>query len=64
MANTGAESRMFAAMDWMFKHMADAVCSGTEGSPSFTEAAAVHRVVEAVERTNAERRWIRMDEMD
>ena len=64
MANTSAEPRPFAAMDWMFKHMVDAVRDGTEGSPSFTEAAAVHRVVEAVERANAERRWVRMDEMD
>jgi predicted dehydrogenase len=63
MSNTTAEPRMFAAMDWMFKNMVDAIRNGTEGSPSFTEAAAVHRVVEAVERANLERRWIRMDEM-
>ncbi|QTH22612.1 Gfo/Idh/MocA family oxidoreductase [Rhizorhabdus wittichii] len=62
---TGGETgpRPFVAMDWMFANMAAAIRSGGEGSPSFTEAAAVHRVVEAVERADAERRWIRMDEM-
>lgn len=63
MANTSAEPRPFAAMDWMFKHMVDAIHSGTEGSPSFTEAAAVHRVVEAVERADIERRWVRVADM-
>ncbi|GGC03521.1 1-carboxy-3-chloro-3,4-dihydroxycyclo hexa-1,5-diene dehydrogenase [Novosphingobium endophyticum] len=52
--------RPFVAMDWMFSHMADAIRNGREGSPSFTEAAAVHRVVEAVELANAERRWVRI----
>ena len=55
--------RNFVAMDWMFSNMVSAIRAGTEGSPSFTEAAAVHRVVEAVEVASAERRWIRMSEM-
>ncbi|WP_313807639.1 Gfo/Idh/MocA family oxidoreductase [Sphingobium sp.] len=63
MANTSPEPRPFAAMDWMFNHMVEAIRNGHEGSPSFTEAAAVHRVVEAVERANVERRWVRMTEM-
>lgn len=61
---TGAtEPRDFVAMDWMFANMVEAIRQRREGSPSFTEAAAVHRVVEAVERANEERRWIRMSEM-
>ncbi|HZV09792.1 MAG TPA: Gfo/Idh/MocA family oxidoreductase, partial [Novosphingobium sp.] len=55
--------RDFVAMDWMFSRMADAIRHGTPASPSFAEAAAVQRVVEAVERADAERRWIRMAEM-
>lgn len=55
--------RPFAAMDWMFSDMAQAIRQGGDGNPSFAEAADVHGVVEAVERANAERRWIRMDEM-
>jgi predicted dehydrogenase len=55
--------RPFVAMDWMFAHMVQAIRTGGEGSPSFAEAAAVHRVVEAVEQANAEWRWLRMDEM-
>jgi predicted dehydrogenase len=62
--NTGdTQPRDFVAMDWMFSNMVAAIREGREGSPSFTEAAAVHRVVEAVERASAERRWLRMDEM-
>ena len=57
------EPRNFVAMDWMFATMAAAIRNGTEGSPSFAEAAAVHRVVEAVELADAERRWIRVTEM-
>ena len=57
------EPRPFVAMDWMFSAMAQAIRDGTEGSPSFTEAAAVHRVVEAVELADRERRWVRMAEM-
>jgi predicted dehydrogenase len=53
----------FVAMDWMFGDMVRAIREGREGSPSFTEAAAVHRVVEAVEWASRERRWVRMDEM-
>ncbi|ATE66497.1 Gfo/Idh/MocA family protein [Rhizorhabdus dicambivorans] len=60
-AETGP--RPFVAMDWMFANMVQAIRSGGEGSPSFTEAAAVHRVVEAVEQASAERRWLRMDEL-
>lgn len=63
MIGSTPEPRPFAAMDWMFSNMVNAIRNGTEGSPSFSEAAAVHRVVEAVERANLERRWIRMDEM-
>ena len=62
--NTGETGpRNFAAMDWMFSNMASAIRNGTQGSPSFTEAAAVQRVVEAVEIADAERRWVRMDEL-
>ncbi|MGF7150138.1 putative dehydrogenase [Sphingomonas zeicaulis] len=59
----GGESgpRDFVAMDWMFSNMVQAIRDGSEGSPSFTEAAAVHRVVEAVERASQERCWFRMD---
>lgn len=60
-AETGP--RPFVAMDWMFSNMVEAIRTGTDGSPSFTEAAAVHRVVEAVEQASNERRWLRMDEM-
>lgn len=63
MADSSPEPRPFAAMDWMFSHMVDAIRTGAEGSPSFTDAAAVHRVVEAVERANIERRWVRMADM-
>lgn len=52
--------RDFVAMDWMFSSMIDAIRKGLEGSPSFSEAAAVHQVVEAVEHANAERRWVRV----
>jgi predicted dehydrogenase len=55
--------RPLVAMDWMFSNMVAAIRAGREGAPSFTEAAATHRVVEAIERASAERRWIRMDEM-
>jgi len=55
--------RNFVAMDWMFASMVDAIRQGREGSPSFAEAAAVHRVVEAVERAAAERRTVTMAEM-
>ena len=62
--NTGDDQpRNFVAMDWMFSDMVKAIREGREGSPSFTEAAAVHRVVEAVERANQERRWVAMAEM-
>ena len=54
--------RPFAAMDWMFAEMARAIRDGREGSPSFSEAAAVHRVVEAVETASANRRWIRIND--
>lgn len=54
--------RPYVAMDWMFAKMAEAVRSGSEGSPSFAEAAAVHRVVEAVEQASAERCWVRTTE--
>lgn len=54
--------RPYVAMDWMFAKMAEAVRSGSEGSPSFAEAASVHRVVEAVEQASAERSWVRIAE--
>lgn len=54
--------RPYVAMDWMFAKMTAAVRSGSEGSPSFAEASAVHRIVEAVEQASAERRWIRISE--
>jgi predicted dehydrogenase len=54
--------RPYVAMDWMFAKMAEAVRSGSEGSPSFAEAAAVYRVVEAVEQASAERCWVRTTE--
>lgn len=62
-AGSSTEERCFAAMDWIFSNMVESIRSGKEGSPSFTEAAAVHRVVEAVQRASAERRWIGMAEM-
>jgi predicted dehydrogenase len=56
--------RPYVAMDWMFADMVSAIRGGREGSPSFAEAAAVHRVVEAVELANAERRWVHITEME
>lgn len=55
--------RPYVAMDWMFADMIEAIRTGREGSPSFGEAAAVHRVVEAVEQASAERRWLRVRDM-
>jgi len=55
--------RPFVAMDWMFANMVRAIRTGSQGSPSFSEAAAAHRVVEGVEQANAGRRWLRMDEV-
>lgn len=55
--------RPYVAMDWMFAEMVDAIRTGREGSPSFTEAAEVHRVVEAVELANAGRSWVRVAEL-
>ena len=52
------EPKPFVAMDWMFTDMVRAIREGRQGSPSFTEAAAVHRVVEAVARSDAERRTL------
>ena len=62
-ATATGEPQPFVAMDWMFSDMAQAIRAGREGSPSFTEAAEVHKVVEAVEIANAERRWIRVDSL-
>jgi predicted dehydrogenase len=53
----------FVAMDWLFADMAKAIREGREGSPSFSEALEVHKVVEAVEIANQERRWVRISEM-
>lgn len=58
------EPRPFVAMDWMFSQFVVAIRNGGKASPSFEEAAAVHRVVEAVERASEERRWVRMNEMN
>ena len=55
--------RNFVAMDWMFASMVEAIRTGREGSPSFAEAAAVHRVVEAVELADREQRTISMAEI-
>lgn len=60
---TDSNPRLFVAMDWMFSRMVDAIRAGGEGSPSFAEAVAVHRVVEAVELANAQRRWVRLEEI-
>ena len=62
-AVAGDEPRPFVAMDWMFSDMAQAIRAGREGSPSFSEAAEVHKVVEAVEIANAERSWVRIDSL-
>ncbi|MFV3075009.1 Gfo/Idh/MocA family protein [Niveispirillum fermenti] len=56
---TATGPRPLIAMDWMFADMVQAIRTGGEGSPSFTEAAAVQKVVEAVERASAERCWLR-----
>jgi predicted dehydrogenase len=53
----------FVAMDWMFGDMVRAIREGREGSPSFSEAAEVHKVVEAVEIGCAERRWVRVQSL-
>jgi predicted dehydrogenase len=50
------EPKPFVAMDWMFTDMVRAIREGREGSPSFTEAAEVHKVVDAVIRADAEHR--------
>lgn len=52
--------RPFVAMDWIFADMLSAIRNGREGSPSFSEAATVHRIVEDLERASEERRWIRL----
>jgi len=62
-ATATGEPQPFVAMDWMFADMVAAIRDGRQGSPSFTEAAAVHRTVEAVELAAAERRWVRVDDM-
>lgn len=61
---TDTAPRPFVAMDWMFSNMVRAIRDEAIASPSFAEAVAVHRVVEAVEQSSAERRWITMAEMD
>ncbi|MFV0644836.1 MAG: Gfo/Idh/MocA family protein [Sphingomonadaceae bacterium] len=55
--------RPFVAYDWMFSNMVRAIREGGDGAPGFSDAAHVHRFVEAVEKADKERRWIRMDEM-
>jgi predicted dehydrogenase len=59
---TDTTPRAFVAMDWMFANMVRVIRAGGEGAPSFADAVAVHRVVEAVQQASAERRWIRMNE--
>ena len=60
---TGDAPQPFAAMDWMFASMADAVRGCGAASPSFEEAAAAHRVVEALFVGAAERRSVRVADM-
>ena len=62
-ATATGEPQPFVAMDWMFSDMVRAIHEGREGSPSFAEAAATHKVVEAVEIASAERRWVSIDRL-
>lgn len=55
--------RPMVAYDYMFRNMVDAIRGTAKASPSFAEAADIHRFVEAVELANAERRWVRMEEL-
>ncbi|MGO8858246.1 MAG: Gfo/Idh/MocA family protein [Steroidobacteraceae bacterium] len=50
------------SMAWMFHDMLRAIREGGSGSPNFTEAARVHRAVEAVVVSDRERRWVRLDD--
>lgn len=52
------EPRDFIGMDWMFTDMLRAIRESREGSPSFTEAATVHQIVEGIESASEERRWV------
>jgi len=51
------------SMAWMFHDMLRTIRHGGPGSPSFGEAAHVHRAVEALGRAHEERRWVRLDEL-
>lgn len=51
------------SMGLMFHDMIRTIRNGGPGSPSFTEAAHVHRAVEAVIVSNRERRWVRPAEL-
>jgi predicted dehydrogenase len=60
-----AESGQFIAMDWMFTAMASHVRGeSTTSSPSFAEAAAAHRVVEALFVADRERRTVRVADLN
>jgi len=48
------------SMGWMFHDMLRTIREGGPGSPSFSEALHVQRVVEAVVRSSSERIWIRL----
>jgi len=63
-AEGAAQPAPFAAMDWMFATMAAAVRGQAEVSPSFAEAARVHRVVEALFVADCERRTLQVDQPD
>ncbi|MBG6120006.1 MULTISPECIES: Gfo/Idh/MocA family protein [unclassified Sphingobium] len=52
----------YVAMDWMFYHMLQAVKGAEQASPSFAEAAAVHRAVEALFVSAREGRHVRLSE--
>jgi predicted dehydrogenase len=56
--NTQNAPPYMVSMGWMFHHMLTAIREAGPGSPSFSEAVHVQRVVEAVIRSGRERRWI------
>lgn len=54
----------YVAMDWMFHNMIEAIRGNRPASPSFVEAAAAHRAVEALFVSANEGRHVRMSEFD
>lgn len=52
------------SMGWMFYDMLKSIEDGSKGSPGFAEAYHAQRVVEAALRSQKDRSWVRVDEVD